>query len=100
MICKKKRQLVLLYPSEQATMLSAVTMPNCVDTEQNNVEADNKFKPLSLVIIDGTWKKAYRMFTLSKKNCKAYRKYVSQNQSLALVIIVLEKLLKRMPYQV
>tara|TARA_B100000767_G_scaffold46906_1_gene41589 strand:- start:421 stop:1125 length:705 start_codon:yes stop_codon:yes gene_type:complete len=64
---QKKRQLVLLYPSEQATMLSALTMPNCVYTEQNNVEAGNKFKPLSLVIIDGTWKKAYRMFTLSKK---------------------------------
>jgi DTW domain-containing protein YfiP len=31
------------------------------------VEAGNKCKPLSLVIIDGTWKKAYRMFMLSKK---------------------------------
>lgn len=64
---QKKRQLILLYPSEQATTLSAVTLPHGVHTDENNVEAGNKCKPLSLVIIDGTWKKAYRMFMLSKK---------------------------------
>lgn len=47
-------QALLLYPSEKAQTLQL--------TDNNNVVEQ---KPLLLIIIDGTWKKAYRMFMLS-----------------------------------
>ena len=52
---------LLLYPSEQAQDLSLVMSQHkqeCTEIKQD--------KPLLLIILDGTWKKAYRMFMLSK----------------------------------
>ena len=71
-------QPVLLYPSEQAHVLDEhliTKLLNCQpntqdmpDTRHNlQVSTEDKSKPLCLVIIDATWKKAYRMFMLSAK---------------------------------
>ena len=49
---------LLLYPSEQAQKLTVMAT-------KNKIIAANKKPPL-LIILDGTWKKAYRMFMLSK----------------------------------
>lgn len=46
---------LLLYPSEQSQEIS-YNMGNQVGTT----------KPICLILLDGTWKKAYRMFMLSK----------------------------------
>ncbi len=66
-------QLVLLYPGEQAQTLNYKVASQLINLEQSkdnpetNTTGKAKFKPLCLVIIDGTWKKAYRMFMLSTK---------------------------------
>ncbi|MCJ8297210.1 MAG: DTW domain-containing protein [Colwellia sp.] len=74
-------QLVLLYPSEQAHFLDEdvrIKLHNCQSNTQDGphtqltqyrlqVSIENKSKPLCLVILDATWKKAYRMFMLSTK---------------------------------
>ena len=52
-----KHQALLLYPSQHAQPLSVVVEQNKIDTSK---------KPPLLIILDGTWKKAYRMFMLSK----------------------------------
>lgn len=68
-------QLVLLYPGEQAQTLNHHLVRQLSNREQSNEnpeitskdKAKFKAKPLCLVILDGTWKKAYRMFMLSTK---------------------------------
>lgn len=74
-------QAVLLYPSEQAHVLDEDVISkllNCQSSLQDipqtqftqyrlQVSPENKIKPLCLVILDATWKKAYRMFMLSAK---------------------------------
>jgi DTW domain-containing protein YfiP len=52
---------LLLYPGEQAQDISL--MMN--DLKQNHATMKQSKSPL-LIILDGTWKKAYRMFMLSK----------------------------------
>jgi DTW domain-containing protein YfiP len=55
-------EALLLYPSAQAEVLSLTTSkPNSDLISQNKKE----HKPQLLIIIDGTWKKAYRIFMLS-----------------------------------
>lgn len=60
-------QPFLLYPSEHAETL---TYPMGLSIELKNdseslLQSDLKKKPSCLVILDGTWKKAYKMFRLS-----------------------------------
>lgn len=55
-------QTLLLYPSEQASILTINNESSDMQFEQHTEQK----KPLLLIIIDGTWKKAYRMFMLSK----------------------------------
>ena len=55
---------VLLYPGEQAKTLNQKVLVALIEYERENVEVNRK--PLCLVILDGTWKKAYRKFMLSK----------------------------------
>ncbi len=50
---------MLLYPSEKSEVLSLQSA--------NTGKSNNTSKELCLIILDGTWKKAYRMFMLSKK---------------------------------
>jgi len=54
-------QTLLLYPSEHAQNLTFIG--NNFEDEHTEI---NEKKPLLLIILDGTWKKAYRMFMLSK----------------------------------
>ncbi len=56
-----KHQTLLLYPSKQAQDITLFSS----DLRQNNLKLNQK-KPLLLIILDGTWKKSYRMFMLSK----------------------------------
>ena len=56
-------QLVLLYPGEQAQTLDKNLVMRLTTLDKTKLDA----KPLCLVILDGTWKKAYRMFMLSTK---------------------------------
>ena len=58
-------QAVLLYPGEQAQTLSQNLLVALAEREKNSENAEVNIKPLCLVILDGTWKKAYRMFMLS-----------------------------------
>ncbi len=53
----ENHQAMLLYPSDDALVLSeqAIVLPK-----------ENTTKPPCIIILDGTWKKAYRMFMLSK----------------------------------
>lgn len=57
-------QSLLLYPSEHAQAL-ALTVNNAGDKYPKKVKKSEE-KPHLLIILDGTWKKAYRMFMLSK----------------------------------
>lgn len=56
-----KHQALLLYPSEKSQPLalnnSAINI---------SITSEDKAKPPLLIILDGTWKKSYRMFMLSK----------------------------------
>ena len=64
-------QLALLYPGEQAQTLNHHLVRELTNRDQRSenieVKAKAEAKPLCLVILDGTWKKAYRMFMLSTK---------------------------------
>jgi len=57
---------VLLYPGEQAQDLNQKVLFALTERENNSGDDEVNRKPLCLVILDGTWKKAYRMFMLSK----------------------------------
>jgi len=58
----KNHQALLLYPGAQAQVLSVIKT-ECDSTHNNH---DEKCQlPKLLIILDGTWKKAYRMFMLS-----------------------------------
>ncbi|PKI17500.1 tRNA-uridine aminocarboxypropyltransferase [Colwellia sp. 12G3] len=61
-------QAVLLYPGEKAQTLTQNLVVQLTKLDQNAEKSrvNAKFKPLCLVILDGTWKKAYRMFMLSQ----------------------------------
>ena len=60
----KQHQPILLYPGESAQeLLKTVNCGSSVSVENTKAV---EVKPLLLVILDGTWKKAYRMFMLSK----------------------------------
>jgi DTW domain-containing protein YfiP len=56
-----KYNALLLYPGEKAQELVFTG-----NTETTEGAGQTKDKPLMLVILDGTWKKAYRMYMLSK----------------------------------
>jgi len=56
-----KHQTLLLYPSEQAQDIAL--LPSIF--QQDDFQG-HQHKPPLLVILDGTWKKAYRMFMLSQ----------------------------------
>lgn len=55
-----QHQTLLLYPSEQAQVLRLTS--NTIENP-NGVKAEDK--PRLLIILDGTWRKAYRMFMMS-----------------------------------
>jgi len=56
-----KHQALLLYPSEKAQDITLFSS----DLRQENLQLKQN-KPLLLIILDGTWRKSYRMFMLSK----------------------------------
>lgn len=56
-----QHQALLLYPGENAQDL-----PILAKEIENKDSKKNNSKPLLLIILDGTWKKAYRMYMLSK----------------------------------
>lgn len=61
-------QPLLLYPGEKAKILDKQLTTDLKNKYDNNEVLNNSqraSKPLCLVIIDGTWKKAYRMFIVS-----------------------------------
>ncbi|HCM47215.1 MAG TPA: hypothetical protein DIS98_06835 [Colwellia sp.] len=61
-------QAVLLYPGEQAQIIHPNLLMQLTEYQQNTdiFQKNVNIKPLCLVILDGTWKKVYRMFMLSK----------------------------------
>lgn len=57
-----RHQALLLYPSAQAQVLSSGKK-----LDKTNINGNEKNQlPKLLIILDGTWKKAYRMFMLSQ----------------------------------
>jgi len=59
-------QAILLYPSEQAETISQNLLLELAERQKSSENEEVNTRPLCLVILDGTWKKAYRMFMLSK----------------------------------
>ena len=63
-------QAVLLYPGQHSKVLSSTVITALLNGANKNEHSANGAivnKPLCLVILDGTWKKAYRMYMLSTK---------------------------------
>jgi DTW domain-containing protein YfiP len=68
-------QPILLYPGEYANILNhqGLVQFNELTQESNDSEDNDRIsktsqimsKPICLVVLDGTWKKAYRMYMLS-----------------------------------
>jgi len=56
---------ILLYPGEHAKTLNHEDIAQLTDANQGNKQSSSKDKPICLVVLDGTWKKAYRMYMLS-----------------------------------
>jgi len=52
-----KGNVALLYPSDQARVLSESKL-------EENISADDS--PLCVVLLDGTWKKAYRLYMVNR----------------------------------
>jgi DTW domain-containing protein YfiP len=67
----ERYQSVLLYPSEKAqelvVSLEELVLGNGVKTECVNKKSNEQTKPYCLIILDGTWKKAYKMFMLCQQ---------------------------------
>lgn len=61
-----KYQGLLLYPSEQAQEFSGSVNSLFQQKELPNNKGNYENKPYCLIILDGTWKKAYKMFMLSQ----------------------------------
>lgn len=61
----KQYQLLLLYPGEKAQALNRPYLAQLPATKTSDQAKQSK--PLCLLILDGTWKKVYRMFMLSNK---------------------------------
>jgi len=61
-----KYHALLLYPSEQAEVLSWSASINR-DQVKTQQRTKTQQKERCLILLDGTWKKAYRMFMLSEK---------------------------------
>jgi len=61
-----KYHALLLYPSEQAEVLSWSASINR-DQVKAQQRTKTQQKERCLILLDGTWKKAYRMFMLSEK---------------------------------
>lgn len=65
--------IALLYPSEQALALNAslpvVNSKLAIEPDENNENNENEANKLNeikcIIILDGTWKKAYRMYMLN-----------------------------------
>jgi DTW domain-containing protein YfiP len=63
-------QPILLYPGEHARVLSNGGLSQLSSLTQDDEArsekvSSSKVKPICLVVLDGTWKKAYRMYMLS-----------------------------------
>ncbi|QBG34763.1 tRNA-uridine aminocarboxypropyltransferase [Litorilituus sediminis] len=58
---------LLLYPSDNAQTLNDSYIKTLADKKLSQVKAGDNVGQLCLIILDGTWKKAYRMFMLSSK---------------------------------
>lgn len=59
-----KDEIALLYPSETAIVLAP---PNDLGTLPTNAEFSSTTKPLKcIILIDGTWKKSYKMYKLNE----------------------------------
>ncbi|MCP4986622.1 MAG: DTW domain-containing protein [Colwellia sp.] len=56
---------VLLYPGDQAKILTDGGVSQLSETLPDLNKSEEKDKPLCLVVLDGTWKKAYRMYMVS-----------------------------------
>lgn len=58
-------KIVLLYPSEQASVLDFTDQKHAENTETGE-RSESKLSDIEcIIILDGTWKKAYRMFMLN-----------------------------------
>jgi len=62
----KHYQPILLYPGEHARTLTASGMSQLDELSQRFEAQEGKVRRTCLVVLDGTWKKAYRMYKLSK----------------------------------
>ncbi|OAN13578.1 DTW domain-containing protein [Photobacterium jeanii] len=60
LLSDNEQEAWLIYPGDDATPISVLA-------EQRQVQSTNgeKLKPLTLILLDGTWKKAYKMWQLS-----------------------------------
>jgi len=57
---------LLLYPSKQAQVLPILTEQQLTEYVEQSSNTLRENKKTCLIILDGTWKKAYRMLMLSK----------------------------------
>ncbi len=62
---QQQYQAILLYPGEHAKTLNHDGLSQLTDSIQGKKQRTNKDKAICLVVLDGTWKKAYRMYMLS-----------------------------------
>ena len=62
LISRYRHQIALLYPSDSAIVLTKLTEDTL--PEKYNVSDGSNYK--CLILLDATWKKAYRMYMLSK----------------------------------
>lgn len=67
-------KIALLYPSEDALLLDFTLPDKNLHTQDNKTSNDNTTDIECIIILDGTWKKAYRMFKLNA--CLANIKHI------------------------
>jgi len=72
---QEQYQAILLYPGEHARVLNSENISQLIGSTAGYGQSQSKLKDndklatkkaICLVVLDGTWKKAYRMFMLSK----------------------------------
>jgi DTW domain-containing protein YfiP len=61
----QSHRCLLLYPTEKALVIDSIFVENLAKTSDAKIDKLVEPKPLCLIILDGTWKKAYKMFMLS-----------------------------------
>lgn len=62
---KETRAIYVVYPNGHSQAVEPLFLQKKENTQTNNTQSDNAYKGIRLIFLDGTWKKAYKLWLLN-----------------------------------